>query len=97
MSVGIEAKTNVKVEFSITLTLTIGEAKALKAIAGYGTKAFLETFYEKMGKYYLEPNETDLILFLEKCNYAIPMELEKINKAAKDIADAVRPLKQPQQ
>ena len=94
MSTGIDAKANVKVEFSITLTLTIGEAKALKAISGYGTKAFLETFYEKMGRYYLEPNETDLILFLEKCNYALPIELAKAETAAKGILEAIQPLKQ---
>ena len=94
MSTGIDAKANVKVEFSITLTLTIGEAKALKAIADYGTKAFLETFYEKMGRYYLEPHETDLILLLEKCNYAIPIELAKIETACKSISEATQPFKQ---
>jgi hypothetical protein len=39
-------------EVSLTLSLTLGEgeARALEALAGYGTDAFLEVFYEKMGK-----------------------------------------------
>ena len=93
MSLGIDAKATGKVEFSITLTLTVNEARALQAIAGYGTKAFLEVFYAKMGKYYLQPTETDLILFLEKCQYMLPIELKKIENAATAIREAMESIK----
>lgn len=49
-----------KVTFTIDLELSEGEARALDALAGYGADAFLKTFYEHMGRAYLEPFEKDL-------------------------------------
>lgn len=49
-----------KVHFTIHCELTEGEARALDALAGYGTDEFLKTFYEHMGKAYLEPYAEDL-------------------------------------
>lgn len=95
MSLGIDAKAKVDVQMNITLTLTIEEAKALNAIAGYGTKPFLDLFYEKMGKHYLQPQEKDFILFLEKCQYQIPKEISKIERAKKGIIDALAILREP--
>lgn len=95
MSLGIDAKAKIDVSFKITLELTVNEAKALNAIAGYGTKAFLEKFYAEMGKHYLQPTETDFILFLEKCQYQIPKEISKIERAAKGIVEATQILREP--
>jgi hypothetical protein len=49
-------------DVSLTLSFTLGEseARALEALAGYGTDAFLEVFYAKMGKGYLRPHEAGL-------------------------------------
>ena len=41
-----------KIQIEIRLILTEEEAAALSAIAGYGIDAFLEVFYDKMGKSY---------------------------------------------
>lgn len=48
MSSKIEAKTVVRVDFSIQLTLNEQEAKALEAIAGYGVDSFHWDVYAKM-------------------------------------------------
>lgn len=44
----------------IVIVLSEAEAGALDALAGYGTDAFLEVFYEKLGKAYLKPYESGL-------------------------------------
>jgi len=44
----------------IVIVLSEEEAGALDALAGYGTDAFLEMFYEKLGKAYLKPYESGL-------------------------------------
>lgn len=43
-------------ELHITLELTYDEAKALEALAGYGTNPFVEAFFKVMGKAYLQPH-----------------------------------------
>lgn len=45
---------------TITIALTEAEAGALDALAGYDIEAFIKTFYEKMGKAYLQPYESGL-------------------------------------
>jgi len=49
----------VDMDFTINMSLTEGEARALEAVMGYGFEAFLDCLY-KMGKHYLEPHEKDL-------------------------------------
>jgi hypothetical protein len=41
----------------VTFELSEEEAGALDALLGYGADAFLEVFYAKMGKAYLQPYE----------------------------------------
>ena len=45
---------------TIIISLTEAEAGALDALAGYGTDQFLEAFYQKLGKSYLQPHESGL-------------------------------------
>jgi hypothetical protein len=47
-------------ELTVTIELNEGEAGALDALFGYGLEPFLETFYAKMGRAYLEPYEKGL-------------------------------------
>lgn len=49
-----------RIELEVTITLTEAEARALHALFGYSVEAFLSTFYEKMGKSYLQPYEGGL-------------------------------------
>lgn len=48
--------TKPKIDIEVTMTLTLHEALALEALAGYGTKEFLACFYKNMGRSYLEPH-----------------------------------------
>lgn len=48
------------VTVTATLTLDHAEIAALDALAGYGTQAFLDVFYAKLGKAYLGPHEAGL-------------------------------------
>src|SRR5690349_9227976 len=48
------------VTLAVTIELTEEEAAALDALFGYDVEAFLATFYEKMGRAYLEPHEKGL-------------------------------------
>ncbi len=64
----METKLRVRptVHFTVEATLTEGDLRALDALAGYGTDAFLKVFYEHMGKHYLQPHERDLRSLFEK-------------------------------
>lgn len=48
------------VTMNVTIVLSESEAAALDAIVGYGDDAFLEVFYNHMGKSYLKPHEEGL-------------------------------------
>lgn len=48
------------VELKAIIELTEEEAGALDALFGYDVGEFLKTFYEKMGRAYLEPYEKGL-------------------------------------
>lgn len=77
----IKATTTVKVDLSITLSLTEGEARALDALAGYGDKSFLDVFYRHLGKSYLEPYEADLKALFDKIRAELPPALNRAEKA----------------
>jgi len=59
------------------------EARALDALAGYGTDAFLECFYKHMGKAYLQPYEKGLIELFDSIRGEIPPHLNRVDKARK--------------
>ena len=59
----IEGRSTIGV--AVVLVLTEAEAGALDALAGYDTDAFIKTFYEKMGRAYLEPYEVGLRSLLD--------------------------------
>lgn len=70
-------------EFTVLMKLTEGEARALDALVSYGHKAFLEVFYEKLGRHYMQPYEKDLISLFDSIHSNIPKHLQKIDKARK--------------
>ena len=82
-----------KCEFTIQFSLTLDEAQALDAIVGYGTDAFLEVFYPKMGKAYLEPHEDGMRNLFAKIKSDLPMEIAKIETARKAINEALKNFK----
>ncbi len=75
------------VSFTLQLTLTEEEARALDAIVGYGDKAFLEAFYEKLGKAYLEPHEKGFISLAASVRYQLNPQLSTIKDVWKKIKE----------
>lgn len=71
------------VSITAKFTVTEGELRALDALAGYGDDAFIKTFYEKMGKTYLEPHEKDLRIFLKSIRDIASPILSRANEARK--------------
>lgn len=88
----IKTNSQAQIEFSVTLTLTVNEAKALDAIVGYGTDAFLEVFYPKLGKAYLQPFEKDMRTLFDKIKSDLGNEVHKIETARKAINNALNEL-----
>jgi predicted ribonuclease YlaK len=62
----MKTRGNLTIDFSVTINLNESEIRALDALAGYGTKEFLEVFYKHMGEHYLKPNEEGLTTLFEK-------------------------------
>jgi len=69
------------VEIGVILRLTEKEARALKAITEYGSKAFLETFYEHMGKSVLQPYEEGIIDLFLTIKEELPEHLRRADDA----------------
>lgn len=71
------------VTVSAKFTVTEGELRALDALAGYGDDAFINTFYEKMGKTYLQPHEKHLREFLKSIRDIASPILSRADNARK--------------
>jgi hypothetical protein len=74
-----------KVTFTVPTELSEGEMRALDALVGYGFKAFIECFYNHLGKAYLEPYEKDLEALFKK--------VEELRPAISEIQDIRNKLK----
>lgn len=78
---------NTETRFNTTIRINIDldeqEARALEALAGYGTDAFLKCFYEHMGKHYLQPHEAGLRRIFDVFQGDVNRQLQKIDQAKK--------------
>ena len=72
------------VNFTVKFELTEQEARALDALAGYGTDPFLKVFYKHLGVSYMRPFENDLRALFEKIKELRPAIYE-INEARKKL------------
>lgn len=72
---------NPKLTIEITLKLTEEEARALDALSGYGADEFLDVFYEKMGRAYLQKHETGLRTLFQTSRDVLPGILKRLDKA----------------
>lgn len=75
METKIAGNAKAQVEFTIKFTLTKEEAKALDAIAGYGSDAFLKVFYEHMGKNYLGALEDEILKTIQSSKNNKPKDI----------------------
>jgi hypothetical protein len=80
-----EYKSDFKLEFSITLKLTIAEARMLAEMVGYGAKPFLEGYYRQLGKSYLQPHEKAVYSFFETIKSELPQQLYDIDKITREV------------
>jgi hypothetical protein len=65
----------------LVISLTEDQARALDALVGYGTHAFLKVFYTHMGEAYLKPHEKGLISLFETIKEVVPRELATVEHA----------------
>lgn len=74
-------KSTSKLDVQIILSLTEQEARALEAIVGYGTEAFLKCFYQHLGEHYLKPHEDGVKTLFETIKLELPKHLRKADNA----------------
>lgn len=72
---------SVILDIRLQFTISESEARALDALAGYGDDAFVQAFYEKLGKAYMEKHEDGLRSFLKSIRDNIPGILNRVNDA----------------
>lgn len=83
----MEINSGSQMEFQVTLRLTEKEARALNAITVYGVKRFLEMFYEKLGKGYLQPHEKGAESLFETVKNELPKHLSRFDSTRKHFAE----------
>ncbi len=76
------------VNVEVRLVINEAEARALDALAGYGTEPFLKTFYEHMGKHYLQPHENGLRSLFDAVREHVGPILDRLDKARKAFTPA---------
>lgn len=82
-----------EVSFSLHLTLSEEEARALTAIAGYNDSDFLRVFYQHMGEAYLKPHEQGVVSLLQAIREQLSPALGHVDKSRKAISMALNPVK----
>ena len=75
------------VNLDLTFRINEAEARALDDLTGYGIDAFINAFYEKLGKAYMEKHEAGLRSFLNSVHKFIPPELAKLDVARQAFLD----------
>jgi len=70
-----------QVEVSATMQFNEAELRALDALVSYGVDGFLEVFYTKMGKHYLQPHEAGLRLLFKSVRAVVPSILSRTDDA----------------
>lgn len=74
-------KSSSKIELKINLLLTEVEARALKALTVFGTKAFIKVYTEQLSKYELKDHIPGIESLFETIKQELPQHLNKIDKA----------------
>lgn len=79
-----------RIDLRLSFTVNEEEARALDALAGYGSDAFVKAFYETLGKAYMERHENGLRTFLNSIREFVPHALGRIDKARKEFENPTR-------
>ena len=70
-----------KVEVSVTMQFNEAELRALDALVGYGVEGFLEMFYARLGRHYMQPYEAGLRQLFESVRAVVPGILGRTDDA----------------
>jgi len=70
-----------RVQASVTIRLSEGEAAALVAIGYYGVDSFLRVFYKELGQTYLQPHEASVRSLFEAVRSELPQFLHNAKRA----------------
>lgn len=70
-----------RLDLRIRFEINEAEARAMDALAGYGTDAFVQAFYEVLGKAYMRDHESGLREFLDTIRTVVGPAIHKINEA----------------
>jgi hypothetical protein len=74
-------RVSIEVKARVIIELNEAEARALDGIFGYSVDAFLEAFYEKMGKAYVRPYEEGVRSLHKTIRAAVSGPLAQAEKA----------------
>lgn len=72
-----------RIDLQVQFNVNEDEARALDALACYGDDAFIERFYETLGRSYMEPHEQGLRTFFKTIREQMPAILGRANTARK--------------
>ena len=77
-----EFNANARMDFTISITLTEKEARAVEALSTYGVDAFIKNFYNHLGESYMKEHEQGLRGFLSSAG-KIKGQLSRIDYTKK--------------
>lgn len=83
----MNSKVNAQIEFTINISLTEVEARALEAIVGYGYDPFEKVFYQHLGEHYLKPHAKGAKTLFEHVRQDLGQKLRNVDIAKKAIND----------
>ena len=86
-----EAVGKTRLDLVCHFTVNELEARALDDLAGYGTDAFIEAFYERLGKAYMEKHEKGLRQFLDTVRQVVGPSLSRVDEARRLLSEADSP------
>ena len=70
-----------KLDLIVNFAVNESEARALDALVGYGDDAFIQVFYEKLGKAYMQDHEQGLRKFFKSIRGQMPTILARMRQA----------------
>jgi hypothetical protein len=84
----MKVQPKLRLDFEVTFTVNEQELRALDALVGYGFKSFIETFYQHLGKSYMEPHEKGLQSLFARIEELRPAlsQIDDVRKSAATVA-----------
>lgn len=81
-----QPKVEISLKVNIVIELDEVEARALHGIFGYNVDQFLNVFYERMGRHYVQPFEAGVRSLHGRIRGLVAGPLSKVDEARKKLA-----------